>query len=279
MTPSETIPKITAWSRNSPNSAPEFWLKTRRTKSPTTLDRPRPATAGRPARPSTSWSRTTTVAASPKNDEPVRAGPARDDRPLAGVPRPPPSPSSAVTAHDPRRDAGRSRPGRRRARRSPRDGVGGGVAVGERRERVGRDRREVGGHGVRDARRSTARSGRRARARRRGAGPGWPARARGRRLRRAARASARCRGRRPGHRRSATAVPGRGVAWISTSSGASVTPPSVTEPSSSKVDLAGPGRGHHRGDRRPEPLPDLGQERLDPPLDEGRLVVDDARRP
>ena len=35
-------------------------------------------------------------------------------------------------------------------------------------------------------------------------------------------------------------------------------------------DLAGPGGRHHRGDRRPEPLPDLGQERLDPALDEGR---------
>ena len=60
MTPSETSPNRSAWSRNSPNSAPEFWLKTSRTKSPTTVDdlarrrrwrRARPSSAGRGRRP------------------------------------------------------------------------------------------------------------------------------------------------------------------------------------------------------------------------------------
>ena len=72
----------------------------------------------------------------------------------------------------------------------------------------------------------------------------------------------------------ATAVPGRGVAWISTSSGASVSPASVTEPSAPELDVAAPRRGHDRRDRRPEALADLRQERLDPPFDEGRVVVD-----
>ena len=47
----------------------------------------------------------------------------------------------------------------------------------------------------------------------------------------------------------ATAVPGRGVARISTSSGASVTPARVTRPVGADLDLARAGRGHDRRDR------------------------------
>ena len=111
------------------------------------------------------------------------------------------------------------------------------------------------------------------------AGPGWPAAARGRRPRRRS-SGVSCVSRtttRPSC--SATAVPGRGVAWISTSSGASVTPASVTDPSGSNSNVAAPGGRHDRRDRRPEALPDLGQQRLDPSLDERRVVVDDGRPP
>ena len=104
-------------------------------------------------------------------------------------------------------------------------------------------------------------------------------RARGRRPRRAARASAAVSMTTTRPSSSATAVPGRGVAWISTSSGASVTPASVTEPSASNVTVAVAGRRHDRRDRRPEALADLRQQRLDPPLDELGLVADDARPP
>ena len=77
--------------------------------------------------------------------------------------------------------------------------------------------------------------------------------------------------------RSATAVPGRGVAWISTSSAARVSPGQRHRAVVVERDRPLARGGHDRRDGRPEPLADLRQERLDPPLDELRAVGDDDR--
>ena len=74
----------------------------------------------------------------------------------------------------------------------------------------------------------------------------------------------------------ATAVPGRGVAWISTSSAASVTPASVTEPSAG-LEVTAAGGGHDRRDRRTQALADPREQDLDPPLHEVGPVADPPR--
>ena len=210
----------------------------------------------------------------PRNDDPVRAGPcARSAR------RPPTSGRRLGSSDDrhgrrtrPRRGAGRSSTGPPSsstvARRARRPAASPPASVGER---VGGDRRR-GAARPRRARPSTHSSIRSSSSSPASLRRSWIARWQlaGVALGDAARASARCRCTTTRPSSWATAVPGRGVAWISTSSGASVTPPSVTEPSAWNSTSPVAGRGHHRRDRRPEPLADLRQERLDPPLDERR---------
>ena len=77
----------------------------------------------------------------------------------------------------------------------------------------------------------------------------------------------------------ATAVPGRGVARISTSSGARVDAgQGHASRRARNSNLALAGRGHDRRDGGAEPLADLRQQRLHPPLDELRLVADELDR-
>ena len=137
-----------------------------------------------------------------------------------------------------------------------------GVAIAQLGQRVGGDRRQVPARPPPGSPRPTARCGRRAPARPRVAGPGSPARARGRRPRRGARRSARCRGRSTRPSSSATAVPGRGVAWISTSSAASVSPASVTEPSSWNVTAPSRAAAMTAGMAGPSRLPTFGSSGL-----------------
>ena len=60
----------------------------------------------------------------------------------------------------------------------------------------------------------------------------------------------------------ATAVPGRGVAWISTSSAASVTPPRVTDPSDSNVTAPSRAAAITAGMAEPSRLPIFGSSGL-----------------
>ena len=73
----------------------------------------------------------------------------------------------------------------------------------------------------------------------------------------------------------ATAVPGRGVACISTSSAARVSPSIVTEPSGWSLEPALARRRHHGRDLRPEALAHPGQQHLHAAVDELRLVADE----
>ena len=108
----------------------------------------------------------------------------------------------------------------------------------------------------------TGRSGRRARGRPRDAGPGSPAPAREPRPRRRARGSSAVSSTTTSPSWCATAVPGRGVAWISTSSGASVTPASVTEPSGSKTTSPSRAAAITAGIADPRRFPILGSSGL-----------------
>ena len=174
-----------------------------------------------------SWSRIKTVAATPKNATQCAppCGPRRSRRRVGVAPGAPVPPPSLVHARSPRRAAALRRraisTGPPSSSTVARGRVGRDVAAGQRRPACRpATAGEVRGHRVGQRRpiHSSIRSS--------SSRPASLAqvldgslRARGRRPRRAARASARCRGPRRGRRRSATAVPGRGVAWISTSSG------------------------------------------------------------
>ena len=76
----------------------------------------------------------------------------------------------------------------------------------------------------------------------------------------------------------ATAVPGRGVARISTSSGGERDAAEGHGPVRPVLDRVLAGGGHDRGDRGAVLPADLRQERLHPPLDELRLVADQLDR-
>ena len=167
------------------------------------------------------------------------------------------------------------RPGRRRARRSRVGASAGGVAGGEVGERVRGDAGEVRRDGSR-ARRATHSSIRSSSSR-----PASLAqvldrarRARARRPRRELGVSSVSRTTtRPSSW--ATAVPGRGVARISTSSGASVTPAERHRAVGVNSTSSARAAAMTAGIADAEPLADLRQQRLDPPLDQRRLVGDE----
>ena len=211
----------------------------------------------------------------PEEDDPVRSGPARRARPRR-------APRRRRPARSPRRARGPTEGDRRPAavelHGRPRR-VGGGVAAARRRRACRRDPGQMGcdrrqGRAVDPQVDPVVELEARLAAQVLDRACELAGVALGAKLGR----QCRCRGRRPGRRRWATAVPGRGVAWISTSSGASVTPPSVTDPSSSNVDLAGRAAAMTAGIADPRRLPILGRSGLTRRSTSVGLVVDDDDR-
>lgn len=73
----------------------------------------------------------------------------------------------------------------------------------------------------------------------------------------------------------ATAVPGRGVAWIFDLVGRQLHARQADAAVGQELDLTRAGRGHDLRDLRAKALADLRQERLDAPLHQLRLVADE----
>ena len=237
MTASDTTPKIGALTAEQAEQAAEFWPWTSRSQSPRTVIALARARGTTSSQAFVSWSTTTTrgrerrgTIGQPSRGRLPRARLAGGrirvlDAASGSSPSSPPGPRSR------RRHAG-ARSGPRRRRGAPSAGRAVRRARPRRARRRGSrgDRREI--RLDRPARRRpTARSGRRARAPaslRRSWIARWSSRASP-----SARSSgvSSCRSRRRGPRRARRPCPGRGVARISTSSAASVTPASVTEPS------------------------------------------------